>query len=201
MEQLSKLVSYVFHPLFMPLGGTLAFFTISPKFNPPEVQKSVLFSVVLLTLVIPMLFFFLLKSMGWITSIYLEKISERKVPVYLYIILNYIVILKVVPYNYTPELYYFFVGIVGALISCLVLVYFKFKASMHLMGLSGLLVFVIGLAFHYEINITMGIGLLMAITGTVASARLYLKAHSATEVLVGLIIGAVPQLITFERWL
>jgi len=128
-------------------------------------------------------------------------VSERKVPLYIYILLNYIVVLRVIPFTSCPELYFFFVGIIGALIACLVLVYFKFKASMHLMGISGLTAFIVGLAFHYEINITMGIALLVLAMGLVATARLFLKAHNQTELWVGLFVGVITQMITFSNWL
>lgn len=201
MYKLSKLISFIFHPLFTPIAGTIIFFIITPKYTPTEVIRPIFLSILIISVFIPIALFILFKNLGWISSIYLENTSERKIPIYAYIILNYIIILKVIPFNLYEELYYFFVGIVGALVACLVLIYFKFKASMHLMSISSLTVFVVGLAFHYEVNITFGIAALIFTIGLITSARLYLGVHNYKEMIVGFIIGFIPQLITFNSWL
>jgi len=155
----------------------------------------------ILTLFIPIIFFFLLKNIGWIDSIYLKNVSERKVPLYLYIFLTFMVVYGVVSPIFSLELYYYFVGIIGSLIACLLLVFFKFKASMHMMSVTGLTLFLIGLSFHYEVNITFAISVLILLVGLVASSRLYLKAHNTRELILGFIIGGFPQFLTFSYWL
>lgn len=102
---------------------------------------------------------------------------------------------------FSLELYYHFVGILGSLIACLMLVFFKFKASMHMMGISGITIFLIGLSFHYEVNVIFALSLFILSIGLVASARLYLKAHDAKELILGFLIGIVPQFLTFNYWL
>ncbi|UNY99298.1 hypothetical protein MQE36_02885 [Zhouia spongiae] len=201
MYRLAKAASFLFHPLFTPIAGTIIFFLVTPKYTPAEVIRPIVLSILIISILIPVVLFILFKNLGWISSIYLNNVSERKIPIYAYIILNYIIILKVIPFNLYEELYYFFVGMVGALVACVILVYFKFKASMHLMAISSLTTFVVGIAFHYEVNITLGIAALIFLTGLVASARLYLKAHTPQEMIVGIIIGFIPQLITFNSWL
>ncbi|NER12733.1 hypothetical protein GWK08_04720 [Leptobacterium flavescens] len=201
MKVFFKFISYLFHPLFLPLAGAVIYYTISPKFHPPEEWQSVILRVSILTLLIPIVFFYLLRNIGWVSSIYLKEVSERKIPLYIYIFLIFMVIYGVVSPIFALELYFYFVGILGSLIACLVLVFFRFKASMHMMGISGLTLFVIGLSFHYEVNITFALALLVFSIGLVASSRLYLKAHDNKELLLGFFIGAVPQFIVFNNWL
>ncbi|WP_340075206.1 hypothetical protein [Leptobacterium sp. I13] len=201
MERFFKLISYIFHPLFFPLAGTIVYYIISPKYHPPSMLQSVISAVVILTVLIPIIFFFLLKNIGWIKSIYLEDINERRVPLYIYIFLIFIVIKRVVPPVLSIELYYYFIGVLGALIACLLLVFFKIKASMHMMGIAALFFFVLGLSFHYEVNITFGLAVLMFLSGMIASARLFLKAHTGIELALGFLIGGLPQFITFSYWL
>ena len=201
MKRFFRFVSYLYHPLFFPLAGTVAYYQISPRFHPEEIWKSVIISVIILTLFIPLAFSFLLKSIGWIESVELRKTEERKIPLYIYIFLVSVVLYRVVPYTFSLELYYFFVGILGSLLACLLLVFFKFKASIHMMGISGLTFFILGMSFHYQINITIALTFLVFSVGLLASARLFLKAHTARELIIGILIGVVPQLITFKYWL
>ncbi|NAS32162.1 hypothetical protein GTQ40_14340 [Flavobacteriaceae bacterium R38] len=200
MTQFFKFISYIFHPLFFPLVGAVIYYNLSPKFHPPEELQSVIIRVAILTLFIPIIFFFLLKNIGWIDSIYLKDVSQRKVPLYLYVFLTFMVVYGVVSPVFSIELYYYFVGIIGSLIACLMLVFFKFKASMHMMSVTGLTLFLIGLSFHYEVNITFALSIMVLFTGLVASSRLYLKAHDAKELLLGSIIGGVPQFLAFNYW-
>lgn len=201
MNRFFNFISYLFHPLFSPLAGAIIYYIISPKFHPVEELKSVLIRISILTLFIPIIFFYLLKNIGWINSMYLKNVSERKIPLYIYIFLTFMVIYGVISPMFTLELYYYFVAILGSLVACLVLVLFKFKASMHMMGISGITLFLIGLSFHYEVNITFALSLAVLSIGLVASSRLYLKAHNTTELVLGFILGSFPQFLAFNYWL
>ncbi len=201
MKRLSKLISYIFHPIFIPIMGTLLYYLISPKFTPPEIQKGIVLSVFILTVVIPIIFFFLLKNIGWISSVFVDSVSERKIPIIINIILLFMVIYRVIPRAFSTELYYFFAGLMASLFATLILVLFKYKASMHVMGISGIIVFLLGLSIHFEVNVTIVLSLLVLILGAIASARLFLNAHSGTELVLGIILGALPQLFSFNYWL
>ncbi|TRZ46493.1 hypothetical protein DMZ48_03705 [Robertkochia solimangrovi] len=201
MRTFSQITSHLFNPLFMPLAGTVAYYLVSPKYNAPEVKKSIIFAILIVTIAIPILFFFLLKNLGWVSDSDLSKTKERRLPLLIFIILNYITIIKILPNSASSELNFFFVGIIGALIACLIMVFLKFKASMHMIGISGLTTFIFGLAVHYEINITLALAGLVLVSGAIATSRLYLKNHDGPEIIAGILLGALPQFITFTYWL
>ena len=201
MEHLWKFVSYLFHPLFSPLAGVVAYYLVSPEYTPSEVRGAVVLSTIIMTIAVPVILFFLFRNIGWIRSVYLDTVSERKIPLYIFILLIFIIARNVILPALAPALYHYFVGILGTLIASLVLVYLRFKASMHIMGISGFTVFILGLSVHYEVNITLAMAVLVLSVGLVASSRLYLKAHTASELWVGFFVGTVPQLITFNFWL
>lgn len=201
MKKFYHFVAYFYHPLFFPLAGTVAYYMISPRFHPPEHWRSVIIAVSILTLFIPIIFSLLLKSIGWIESIELKNVSERKIPLYIFTFLIGVIIYRVIPFSFSLELYYYFVGILGATLACLILVFFGIKASIHMMGISGLTFFILGLSFHYQINITIALTFLVLSNGLVATARLYTKAHTFKEITLGLFLGILPQLITFNYWL
>lgn len=201
MKGFQKAVSLLFHPLLIPIAGTLAYFIITPKYSPLEIQGGNILPIFILTVVIPIISYLILRNIGLVSSIFMPSLKERKYPLYIHIILLFLILYKVIPNNYIAELYYYFLGLLGAAMAALLLLFFNMKSSLHLMGLGGLLMFLISLSIHFEINITIAISLLTLFTGLVATSRLYLKAHSKTELFIGFCIGMITQLLTVKFWL
>jgi hypothetical protein len=196
-----KSASYLFHPLLIPLMGTVLYYAVTPKYIDPQFVRVEVFAIVILTILIPIVVFFLLKNLKVVETIYLRDVKERKFPLMIQCILL-LLILKTVfdPYD-DPELYYFFVGILFSAFSALVMVFFKLKVSLHQMGVGGLLVFLVGLSAHFKINLLLTISFFLFVNGWVASSRLNNEAHTYPELLTGLFLGALPQLILFNLYL
>lgn len=201
MRSFQKAISYIFHPLFIPLAGTSAYFIITPKYSPITLQNHVLLPVLILTVIIPIIAFFILKNIGLISSALAPSTEERKYPLYIHVILLLIVVYKVVPNQYAFELHYYFIGLIAAAFTALLLLFLKIRASMHLMGMGSLFMFLVCLSIHFEINITLAVSLLTLTTGLVATSRLYLRAHSKIEVFIGFLIGSLSQLMLIKFWL
>ena len=201
MDKLLKSISYVFHPILMPLLGVIFYFSKSPRFIAPEIIQAKLVSLLILTVLLPILLYFLLKTLGKVNSIHLRSTKERIYP----LILNCIVIVIVLQRILTPtqaiELHFFFLGILLSNMTCLILAILKFKASIHMIGISGLFMFFITLSIHFSININGTLAMMALIIGAVATSRLHLKAHSSKELIIGLFIGLIPQLILTPYWL
>ena len=201
IRQLFLLISYIFHPLFVPLAGTVAYFLVTPKYTPLELQSGNILPVFILTIIIPIISFFILKNLGVVNSIFLMTNKERMYPLMISIALLLMILIKVIPDNYTAEIYYYFVGLLGATAASLFLLFLKFKNSLHMVGMGSFLMFLVNLSIHFEINIVVAISVFTLFTGLVATARLYLDAHSRAEVLIGLLIGLGSQLLTVKFWL
>ena len=201
MRYLLRGVSYVFHPLFVPIGGTLSYFLVTPRLNSLQLQSGNILPIFILTIIIPIILFLILKNLGLISSIFAPKLGERKYPLYFSMIIYLMILYKVIPLNYINELYYFFVGLLIATFTLLLLVFTRIKASIHLMGMGSILIYLIGLSIHFEINITFAIALFTLMTGIVATSRLFMKAHSRVELLIGFLIGFCSQLFVFKYWL
>ena len=201
MQGFFKVISYIFHPLFIPIAGTIAYFQITPKYSPVEVQSATILPIFILTVVIPIISFLILRNIGLVQSPQLPSLKERKYPFYLSLVLLTLILLKVIPNNYIAELYFYFVGLIIGTFAATLLLFFKIKSSMHLMGMGTLCMFLTSLSIHFEINITLALSVLILLTGLVATSRLFLKAHSKAEVVVGFCIGAISQLLTIQYWL
>ncbi|MEL6975987.1 MAG: hypothetical protein AAGL29_11400 [Bacteroidota bacterium] len=201
MRHLLHLISYIFHPLFVPIGGTVMYFLITPKYSSLEIQSGNILPIFILTVIIPIIFFLILKNLGVIHSIFLPTLKERKYPLYIQAILLFLILYKVIPNNFVPELFYFFLGLLAATGATLLLLFLRIKTSIHLLGMGSILMFMIGLSIHFEINITLAISVFTLFTGLVATSRLYVKAHSKSELFIGLLLGIFSQLIILRYWL
>lgn len=201
MRRFLSFISYCCHPLFIPIAGTLAYFLVTPKYSSLEQQSGNILPIFILTVIIPIIFFLILKNMKLITTVFAPKLSERKYPLIINIVLYLMILFKVIPQNYIGELYYFFVGLLIATSATLLLLFLKFKTSIHIMGMGSLLMFLVGLSIHFEVNITLAIGLVTLLSGLVITSRLYLKAHSLTELIIGFFLGLFSQLFVLKYWL
>ncbi len=201
MRNLHRFISYAFHPIFIPIAGTYTYFLVSPKYSTSAFQYANLLPIFILTVIIPIICFFILKNMGLVSSIQMPTTRERKYPFYISMALLLMIIYKVIPSNYTIELYFYFIGLIAATFASLILLLFNFKSSVHLMGMGNLCMFIVCLSIHFEINITLALSIVILATGLVASSRLFLRAHKTTEVIIGFLIGAISQLLTVKFWL
>ena len=200
MRHFFNIISYTFHPLFIPIGGTIIYFMITP-YSTLEIQSGNILPIFILTVIIPIIFFLILKNLGVISSIFLPTLQERKYPLYISCVLLLMILYKVIPNNYVHELFFFFIGLLTATGAALILLFLKVKTSMHLLGMGSILMYMVGLSIHFEKNITLAISLFILLTGLVATSRLYLKAHNRAELLIGFLVGVCSQLIILKYWL
>lgn len=201
MNVFLKIAAYLFHPLWMSTFGVLLYYSVTPRFMPEEIMYGKLAIVFILTFLIPVIFFFILKNMNVVQSINLETVQERKVPLMLQLGL-FLLLTQIVfdIYNY-PELYYYFMAMLISVFTAFTLSLFRFKVSLHTMGIAALTMFAIALSIHFSINILMTIAFLFFACGWVASSRLHTKSHTAAELIIGFFIGWLPQLILVGYWL
>ncbi|WP_299333617.1 hypothetical protein [uncultured Psychroserpens sp.] len=201
MKHILKSISYIFHPLLMPLLGVIFYFHKTPRFIPDPLMKAKLFSVTILTIILPILMYYLLKTIKKVKSIHLETVEERRLPLIINSLIIILILIRVLPSNEIPELYFFFIGILISTITCFALAVAKFKASIHMIASAGFFMFAVALAIHFKININGTIALMCIILGAIATSRLHLRAHTPIELGVGFFVGLLPQLILLNYWM
>ncbi|TXD85419.1 hypothetical protein ESY86_02075 [Subsaximicrobium wynnwilliamsii] len=201
MNKLLASISYIFHPLLMPLLGVVFYFSKTPRFVPEPVIKAKLFSIVILTIVLPILLYVLLKTLKKVKSLHLQTTEERRLPLLINCAIILLIVNRVFPLGEIPELYFFFLGILISTITCLALALIQFKASIHMIGAAGFFMFAVAVGIHFKININGSLALMFIILGAIASSRLHLKAHSPLELIMGFFVGLLPQLIILNYWM
>ena len=198
LKKILPVFSYILHPIFVSLYGTLFFFLITNSFFYNSQIIVTLIQVTILTLLLPLSMYFLFRSLGVVSSFTEASISERKMPIAVQAILLFVLIKFSVSRDTVAELYFFFLG--GFLSSVIVLasVILKFKASLHMIGISALTCFIFGLSMYYQMPFVNLVAFSIVCVGLVASSRLYMKALTCPELIAGMIIGAGPQLFLYQ---
>lgn len=201
MKKILPFFSYFFHPIFIPLLGTIFYVLLDSHYFTLAQYLIIFLQIIIITIFLPVAFFFLLRTFGKIETVMLSDISQRKIPLLLQIMLFAVLIEKSITFDRFPSLYFFFVGGVFSTIFAFLLLYLKTKASIHMIGISSLTVFIIGLSIHNEINTINTVAFFVIMNGVVASSRLEMKAHSNKELLIGFICGVIPQSALLYFWL
>lgn len=148
----------------------------------------------LMTVAMPGLSMLILKQSKLINSLQMETKEERILPFMVqlfYFLLTYFLIRYFTYSFHFPEiLYSAFTGAILAL-ACVTVITFKWKISIHMMGVGGIVGVILAVAELEEFNgFILAAGAILA-AGLVGTARLILGAHKAGQVYAGFLIGAL----------
>ncbi|MFC2080806.1 PAP2 family protein [Bacteroidota bacterium] len=201
MEKISKAISYIFHPLIIPSLGMLVIYNSGTylAYLPFDMKKWMLLIVFLSTFVVPLAFipFFLYQRV--IMNLQMGSRRERFVPMAVSFIL-YIFCFYLIRRISIPHMYHSF------LLSCMLAVFaamlitLKYKISLHMVGLGGLVALIGFLAFYLKVDLRFYLGISVLITGLIGTARIILKAHTPGEVYTGFLTGFGVVLLTLALY-
>lgn len=193
--------SYLFHPLFVPLYAVGSYFWLGVDFFTPAQKYLILIQVFLLTVILPLLFFLLLRSMGRVASVMIPDPAQRKTPLLFQMLLLYLLISRSMTPDVSRVLFFFFTGAIISSGLAFAFLYKPMKISLHALSMSAWLGFFTALTWHFDLNRYAAVAALTFLTGAVMSARLLLKAHTPAELVLGFACGLFPQLILSAFWL
>ena len=197
MKTVAKIISYVFHPLIMPITGLSIIFNTDSYINyavPQELKQAVLFLIGTSTAVLPILISFLMLNRKMIKSLEMETQKERIIP-YAFTIAFYVFALYMLNQAPIPPVVFNF--IIGATLSIIVafVVNIKWKISAHMIGVGGLVGALFCVSIVLGIYTTPYLVLALLLAGLIGSSRLILKAHTPSQVYVGFAVGVLCQLV------
>ena len=193
----SKFISYFFHPINFPTIGAILFFLFIPKFIFKPQEHAILLAVFIGTYIFPIFLLGLLKRFEMISSYHMVTIEERKFPTLLFISIAFMIGYVLYKLSIVDILSLFFFGYGLSLIIAYFFLYLKIKISLHNLGISGLIGFLIYFSYFYEINLIVILALLFVLGGLVASARLRMQAHQLNEVVLGAMVVLTMQFIVY----
>lgn len=201
LKRLLPLFSYILHPIFISMYATLFYLFCKNDIFSNQEKYYVLFQILIITILVPILFFLLLRSTGNVNSVMLPDVSQRRIPLVLQCFLYILLVKRSIIISRYPELHFFFLGALFSTILALICSLFKIKVSLHMLAISGLTIFVIGMNIHLQMQNPYWAAFLILMTGIVASSRLEMEAHTPKELFLGLLIGILPQLLFLFLWL
>ena len=194
----ANLISYIFHPLFIPLYVGYFLMFIHPTYfvGYGTQQKYWLLIRVAYTMVFfPVITVLLLKAIGFIESVFLKTQKDRIIPYIacgIYFFWGYLVFRNQpsIPSTLTAFTFAVFLSSSVALIANI-----YFKISMHAIGMGGVLGLFVVIMRSNTMLMTGPLSLAFLITGMVCTARLLISNHSDKEIYMGLLVGIACQLV------
>lgn len=195
--KLHKVISTILHPTILPTAGTFLYFIFITRPYEKNLQLIILSLVFTLTYIVPILLLFFLKNFGFIKNFQVSTIKERRIPVIFMILILYFLGNTMIQIPMIRNLGILFYGTSLSLISIYVLFSVKLKSSLHLVSMGNMFGFFLIMTNIYNLSILYIILLLIFLSGILASSRLYLKAHTPLELLIGFFLGFICQFILF----
>ncbi|UZO81264.1 hypothetical protein NBT05_02025 [Aquimarina sp. ERC-38] len=196
-----RTINVLFHPIIIPVVAATLYFSIAPRFIPDGIIQAKVFGILIITVLIPIVLSFFLKSMGIIPSVSNHSIKFLKIPLLIQSLLFFFVIKAIIHIYEYPELYFFFLGILFSILTTIFMILFSIRVNLHMLGLGAVTMFSIALSIHFSINLTLIISLLLMVCGVVATSQLFQREQSYIETILGFIIGLLPQLTLVSSWL
>lgn len=196
----AKVVSYLFHPLFIP---TYFFLFLVYQFRyefagVSDFQLNLkIFSTFWMTAFFPAFAVFLLWRTGLVSNIYLRTRKERIIPFFITMFFYWWMFylgrnLPDQPIVLKP----FYLGIFITTFTGVVINNYM-KISLHAIAMGSVCAAIILTAFYYRAPLGLAISIAALLTGLVCTCRLILREHNTTEIYTGLILGVICQFIGF----
>lgn len=178
----------------MPFLGILVLLQTYHYTFPEALYYRIIILVVSGTYLLPLLATTTIYKLGYISSMKMVKPEDRKTPFLLTAIFFYFTAQILKSVEAIPLLYiYLMAASVTVFIQLIALS--KYKISAHTAGIGGLMTLLIIMHMQGESFSVHWLGGGFLLMGLVGWSRLYLQAHTQTEVLLGYLSGIVPLII------
>lgn len=194
MRAFARLLSVLLHPVWMPTLLLLVLLHADPYLRAVfggDVRVWILCGVMLvMTGLFPVMSTYMMKRAGIVGSMQLP-LREERIPVLLITLLYHSMAYWLLRRDLGhPLLLSLLSGGLIALALSLVIT-FRWKISLHLVGIGGLLGGALGLVFRLHVHMPSVIASLMLACGALGSARLLVGDHRPAQVHVGALLGGL----------
>lgn len=190
MKPVAQIVSYLLHPLLMPLYAIYFIFNVDSIFSlvpyPARLYSYVVTAVALV--VLPLLSMPLFKRFRLISDYGLESKQERVYPILVAVVFAFVGfwVIGRIPYtNIVQQLYLVLI----ILLSAFSIVTLRWKMSMHMTAMGAVCGFIFILGMKYWGDVRLVFMMMLVLSGVLASCRLYLKKHNPLQVYIGFLFG------------
>jgi hypothetical protein len=194
----AKVISYIFHPLFVPVyfGWFIVYILrLFPSLDPFRKTMLIIQFFVSYTL-LPLATVVIAKALGFIQTIYLKTQKDRIIPYIATMIFYFWMWYVSKNLGFPRESVVFSLG---AFLAICLGVFFNsyFKVSMHTLSMGVLIAWFVLVSINSSINFGPFLSIALFIAGLVSTARLVNEDHNPFEVYAGLLLGALAQIIAW----
>lgn len=189
-KALPNVLSFVFHPLLMPVAGTMFILFCSGLYItmlPVKAKEIILLIVGIGTLGLPVALLFFYWMHRWITNFYVSERRERILPLVLTAVFYYIAY-RVLHSLHTPFLIQKFVLASTIAVGLASLISMWWKISLHGVGIGGFTGMLAALA-TFSTALLPAMLVAVIISGVVGYARIRLNAHTPAQYYAGVLLG------------
>lgn len=199
LDLIAKILSCIFYPLFMPtIGMVLLCHAYHTQIMPLSSLwiATTIGCTILLSCILPLTAIFILIRRGSITDIHISNPRQRTTP-YLYSIVGFAFWLYMLIFTIKAPLCINVVALGAVVALCAVtIINYWWKISAHLTGMGGLFGGILSYCLSIQAFPTWGtLCIWLGLTIMLMYARIYLKAHTPTQVIAGWLLGLCCTLI------
>jgi hypothetical protein len=195
LRAFANLVSYVFHPVFMPvLLMALLYRLAGSSFAgvTPKMYSMKIIAVAVSTLLMPLVVVGLLKALGFLKSFHMDDPKDRIIPL-IATMTFYFWIYLVFKNTHEPLIVRaFLLGNFWASMALFLATIF-YKVSMHTVAAGGVVGLIIVLMIMSPVSMFYPLIVALVVAGLIGTARLLLGAHTQFEIWAGYLIGIAVQ--------
>jgi hypothetical protein len=201
LRGMAHVVSFVFHPVFMPVVMAMLIYQISPAGFAGMSAKQLglaFISIAVSTVLFPLFSILLMKPLGFISSYKMPSARERTIPLMATMIFYFWIshvfnnMAGAVPQVLKVLLLGNFWGIIVVFI-----VNIFTRVSMHTSAAGGMLGILFVLLITGSANMILPLFIALVVSGLIGTSRLILGAHQRGDVWLGYIIGIVVQIAAY----
>jgi membrane-associated phospholipid phosphatase len=184
------LISILFHPMFMPVYGLLILFNSGTfvSYIPYDAKKYIFLIVLICTVLLPASFipFYLFRKI--INNIHMSTNKERIIPLIIHCLFFYLA------YVFLNKLHIPAV-LISYMLACAITVFLallvtiKWKISLHMVGIGGLIGTVIIFSIRLGIDLKTIWMILILFAGLTGYSRLASNSHNPSQIYAGFLLG------------
>lgn len=193
MRLLANLLSFVFHPVFIPTYAAFLVMSANPSiFNYLENPKGYILLILFMnTVLYPTVIILMMIPLGFVKNIKMEEKTDRILPFIAGMFFYVWTVVLFIRQNLAPDI------IVVILLGCLIAIIISFltnllimKISVHTAAMGLFVAALITVTPGSEKNIIPMLLVAIVVAGLVGTSRLKLKAHTNKEIYAGYLVGA-----------
>lgn len=190
-------VSTLFHPVFVNLYGLVALIFLSPYLSLGLTPNAKFFYIAFIFVtagIVPILAVLVMRLLGKVQSLLLDVQDERNIP-YLITASVYLFDYYFLSRMHTPSLLRAYILACACIVVAVVIINHFYKISVHGASLGALTAILLTVAQSPLFDLRYLLLITFILTGITLSARLFMHAHTLSQVLSGWLLGCAVMYV------